>query len=180
VGLCATWTEYSGSVDRTWFTYSTDFGDNFHTPILVEEGHYWRSLRSLAVSDSGDVYVTFLQATDNAIVLKKTKLPVISAIKTKNNIDIKGYQLLPVYPNPFNSEAQISFKLPQTTKIILEIYDLMGRRVKTLINEHYHAGIHHLSWNATNQNGGEVTTGIYFVRFSAPDFQTAQKILLIK
>ncbi|OGB65896.1 MAG: hypothetical protein A2Y94_11520 [Caldithrix sp. RBG_13_44_9] len=180
VGLCIVWSKNPGINRTIMFTYSTDLGDTFGTPVTVTEGNKWRFYRSMAVSDSGDVYITYINDDNYNIILNKTKLPVISGIKTQTALKVKEYQLLPVYPNPFNSYTQISFKIPQTSKIMLEIYDLVGRRVKTLANETYQTGAHHIRWDGTNQYGGEVTTGIYFVRLSTPGFKATHKILLMR
>jgi hypothetical protein len=79
------------------------------------------------------------------------------------------------YPNPFNPSTIISFSIPSRSFVSLRIFDLIGRRVATLINEYQNAGTHFATFNATN-----LSSGIYFYRLQAGSFSETKKLVLQK
>jgi len=85
------------------------------------------------------------------------------------------YQVLQNYPNPFNSSTKISYELSQTGEISIDIFDILGRRVETLINQAQPAGKYNLIWDASG-----LPSGIYFARLQSTDQRHAQKMLLLK
>ncbi len=70
-----------------------------------------------------------------------------------------SYRLSQNYPNPFNAETVIEFDLPQQSYVTIEIYDLLGRRVVTLVDNPKEAGFHQITWDTTDQ-----PSGIYFYK----------------
>jgi len=84
------------------------------------------------------------------------------------------------YPNPFNPETNIYFTLPERTQVTLIIYNILGERVKTLVNRDMEAGIHTIRWNGTDESGNPKASGIYFYKLSAGDFTATRKMVLIK
>ena len=84
------------------------------------------------------------------------------------------------YPNPFNPITEISFGLPAAGQATLDVYDIMGRKVKTLINDRLEAGIHRVYWNSTNNNGQKVSSGIYFYMLDQGDNVITKKMMLLK
>jgi hypothetical protein len=81
------------------------------------------------------------------------------------------YALGQNYPNPFNPTTRIAFTLPIASQVELIVYDVLGRQVKTLVNEVQHAGEHFVQWNGTDSFGTSVSSGVYFVRMTAGDFE---------
>jgi len=79
------------------------------------------------------------------------------------------------YPNPFNSSVLIKYTLSQRRHVVLEIYDILGRKVEALIDQQQQAGYHHVVWNAEGKS-----TGIYFYKIQAGDFTQSKKMVLIK
>ena len=84
------------------------------------------------------------------------------------------------YPNPFNPITQIRYDLPEDALVNITIYDMMGRVVKTLINDQQSAGYRFTQWKATNDAGSPVSAGIYLYMIKAGDFRQARKMLLLK
>jgi hypothetical protein len=91
-----------------------------------------------------------------------------------------GFTLFQNQPNPFNPETQISYFLPQDCQVRLTIYNLLGQRVKTLYEGHQGAGIQTLTWDGTNDQGQKLSSGIYFYRLQAEQFQQTKKMVLMK
>jgi hypothetical protein len=85
------------------------------------------------------------------------------------------YYLLQNYPNPFNPKTVISWQLPANSHVNLSIYNILGQKVVTLINEKRGVGTHRVEWNAKN-----FTSGVYFYRIIAGDFVKTKRMLLIK
>jgi hypothetical protein len=79
------------------------------------------------------------------------------------------------YPNPFNPATKISFYLPNSGDVTLKIYDLLGREVETLINDHLTAGNYSIEWNAQNYS-----SGIYLYKLHSANYTETRKMLLVK
>jgi hypothetical protein len=90
------------------------------------------------------------------------------------------YSLEQNYPNPFNPETTIQYSLAKPGHVTLTVYNLMGQKVKTLIDKSQPAGKYNASWNGRNDQGNPVTTGVYFYRINSGDFNRVKKLLLLK
>ncbi|MCH7819146.1 MAG: T9SS type A sorting domain-containing protein [Candidatus Marinimicrobia bacterium] len=84
------------------------------------------------------------------------------------------------YPNPFNPSTNITYDLPASVTVSLNIYDILGRNVITLVNEQQNAGSYIVEWNGKNSSGIQVTSGIYFYRLEAGRNAFTKKMLLLK
>jgi hypothetical protein len=83
-------------------------------------------------------------------------------------------------PNPFNPKTAIAFNLPGNADVQLEIYDVAGRRVKTLVDGGLDAGPHVYDWDGRNQHGERVASGVYFYRLSTAERELSKKMVLLK
>jgi ligand-binding sensor domain-containing protein len=90
------------------------------------------------------------------------------------------YSLLQNYPNPFNPSTHIEFTLKEQTHVLLEVYDILGRRVATLVNEMRPRGAYTVAWNGANQTGQTVSGGIYIYRMQAGDFVETRRMVFLK
>jgi cytoskeletal protein CcmA (bactofilin family) len=84
------------------------------------------------------------------------------------------------YPNPFNPTTNISFQLPENSKVTIAVYDILGNRVRTLVNENKAAGYYTVQWNGLNDNGMSLSSGTYFYQIQAGQYISTKKMLLIK
>ncbi|MEL0338399.1 MAG: carboxypeptidase regulatory-like domain-containing protein, partial [bacterium] len=84
------------------------------------------------------------------------------------------------YPNPFNPSTQIQYSLPSESRVVISIYDLTGRKIRTLVNEVQSAGHRSVMWNATNEIGRPVSAGMYIYTIQAGDFIQNRKMVLMK
>jgi hypothetical protein len=90
------------------------------------------------------------------------------------------YSLSQNYPNPFNPQTTIRFALGSPGLVSLEIYDILGRRVRLLLNEKLDAGDHIIRWDGLTDRGVSVASGVYFYRMNAAAFLQAKKMLLLR
>ena len=90
------------------------------------------------------------------------------------------YALRQNYPNPFNPTTQINYDLPENTFVSIIIYDVMGRKIKSLLNDNQDAGYRSLQWNATNDLGQPVSAGMYIYTIQAGEFRSTKKMVLLK
>ncbi|MCG8607426.1 T9SS type A sorting domain-containing protein, partial [bacterium] len=84
------------------------------------------------------------------------------------------------YPNPFNPETTIRYQLAQQGQVKIQIFNILGQRVRTLVDQVQPAGTFSVRWDATNDSGARVATGVYVYRMTTPDFVKSQKMLLLK
>lgn len=87
----------------------------------------------------------------------------------------KEYKLYDNFPNPFNPTTKIGFDISKNSYTKIVVYDIIGREMKTLINENLLAGKYEVSWNASNY-----ASGIYFYKMVANEFISIKKMVLIK
>jgi hypothetical protein len=101
---------------------------------------------------------------------------VATAIEQENKVllpsDFVVYQN---YPNPFNPSTKIKFALPKPEIVKIEVYNTLGQIIKILLNQHMRAGFHEVEFNAQN-----LSSGIYYYRIEAGEFQDVKKMILIK
>lgn len=84
------------------------------------------------------------------------------------------------YPNPFNPTTQIEFSLPEQTTVTLEVFDITGRHIATLLNGELNSGNYLVTWNATDQSGRLVSSGVYFYRLQAGNFVETRRMVFLK
>ncbi|MCD4691697.1 MAG: lamin tail domain-containing protein, partial [Calditrichales bacterium] len=116
----------------------------------------------------------------------------ITGIKRNPTPALSTFMLYQNYPNPFNPQTTISYQLPVNGDIALKIYDMLGREVRTLVNENKTAGYHSVVWNGIDNSGRQVSSGVYFYQLKIdnnfseieakrkPRFFGTNKMLLIK
>jgi hypothetical protein len=92
----------------------------------------------------------------------------------------QAFDLYPAYPNPFNPQTTVTFRVPVQSTVRISIYDVCGRKVHTLVAENKLPGIYQVNWNGMNDSGQQVTSGVYFIRMCAKDFECIQKLTLLK
>ncbi len=84
------------------------------------------------------------------------------------------------YPNPFNPTTHIVYSLAKASDVKLSVYNVLGKKVATLVSENQAAGEYTVNWNATNDQGMHVSSGFYFYKIEAGDFKQVKKMLLLK
>ena len=139
---------------------------------------------------SGSVTKTY-SFTDNVAAIKAPKIyyrlkmvdkdgkfsysAVVQVDYTKINID-----KITITPNPLSNSTTISFSLSNTQKVSINIFDMNGRLVKTLLNSELQQGTHQLVWNVKDEKGNAVTAGIYFLRMQIGNSVETKKIIVAR
>ena len=87
----------------------------------------------------------------------------------------KEFLLSQNYPNPFNPNTKIKYSVPNTSNVIIKVFDILGNEIETLANEKKPAGTYELTWYAEN-----LPSGVYFYQIKAGDFIQTKKMILLK
>ncbi|HHE65742.1 MAG TPA: T9SS type A sorting domain-containing protein, partial [Bacteroidetes bacterium] len=113
-------------------------------------------------------------------VLNEGKLPFITDVKEKNKRQIRNFELSQNYPNPFNPNTTISYSLPEKSSVTIEIFNILGQRVRTLVEQNKDAGVYSVIWNGKNQSGNQVSSGIYLYVMQAVSLENRKEFVRIK
>ena len=180
--LFSTWYEIVGengnlevvNIDTTVFSTHFSIGYN----VLIDRLNDYRSPRgkliwTVNVTDGIDTtysnirYSVFVEGKFIALSVVDTFIP-------------KEFSLSQNYPNPFNPKTRIQFDIPISSHTTVVVYDLLGNKVATLIDENVMPGRHTLSWNAVDDFNRKLPSGIYFYQIQAEGFIDTKKMLLLK
>jgi len=104
---------------------------------------------------------------------------VVSVSRDERSVPSE-FSLKQNYPNPFNASTQIEYELPSRAQVILKIYDLLGREIRTLVEASQNAGNHAAVWDGKNDAGQELSSGLYVYKLSAGNHVRTKKLLLLK
>ena len=86
-----------------------------------------------------------------------------------------NYVLTQNYPNPFNPSTKIRYSVPQSSQLIIKVFDVLGNEIETLVNEQKTIGTYELTWNTEN-----LPSGVYFYQIKAGSFMETKKMILLK
>lgn len=101
--------------------------------------------------------------------------------KTGDQLITPGsFRLLQNYPNPFNPATTISYHIPEQTHVRIDIFDVTGKRIKTLLDAPIASGTHSIKWQGTFDDGKTVPSGVYFYRMIAGSYVQTRKLLFLK
>jgi hypothetical protein len=99
--------------------------------------------------------------------------------ESDNNLP-SGFGIKQNYPNPFNSETMIEFRIPEPGYVSLEIYNILGEKVKTLVSEPMDIGNYKLRWDGLGNDNQPVPSGVYFYRLTSNSLNQTKKMTLLK
>ena len=120
---------------------------------------------------------------DNFVVSSNYNTPntfIIGTLSTEENLIPNEFALHQNFPNPFNPTTTIRYELPNEEDVSIVIFDVVGRKIRSLINQNQSAGYHRIQWDAKNDLGEPVSAGMYIYIFHAGDHRSVKKMVLLK
>ena len=146
--------------------YTTNCGSSW---MFMNTG-VQHEIRGISLVDSITGYIV-----GNYFSILKTGDSGVTSISNNNKAFIGTYILFQNSPNPFNPSTKIKFDIPKSSYVKLIVYDVLGREIKTLVNENLNAGSYDVNWN-----GSDYSSGVYIYKLVAGDFVDVKKMVLIK
>ena len=146
---------------------------------IVSDGEVALSLvfRAMTEIENTVIEIADNQTYDSEFGFNRLALPAPVQLQTRPEV----FALANNYPNPFNPATTIKYALPQAADVELTVYNVVGQAVRTLIAEHQSAGRYVVEWDATNDSGHSLSSGMYFYRLEAGgEFREVKKMLLLK
>lgn len=145
-----------------------DIPEDYDVILTDREGRAKQNLRlepvyRLIASDDRHFELTVAPKTTGQTALLPTK-----------------YDLHQNFPNPFNPQTLIKYDLPEAATVRLDVFNILGQKVTTLVNRFEAAGPKSVVWNGTDELGAKVSSGIYFYKISTDDFSATKKMMLVK
>lgn len=161
--LAAVWDEISpGGFDSlVLFFDSTSLGAG--APFLVTD------------TSGSSIRSPELEFENDSILFKYTRVEEINP-----GVIPSQFELAQNYPNPFNPETKIEFAIPSRSHVSLSVYNMLGQKVTTLVDEELEAGWKSVTWNGRDDGGNQVATGVYLYRLEAGDIVMKKKMMLLK
>jgi len=180
--IIAGWT-YSygnGNLDA-WLIKTDSNGDSLWTKTFGGNGwDYGVSIQK--TFDGGYIFTGATYSYGNGesdVWLIKTDSDGVVEIASTFNLPAT-YNIHQNYPNPFNPVTTLRYDLPEQANVNIIIYDMLGRQVRTLLNQTQDAGYRSVIWNATNDYGNPVSAGVYLYKIQAGEFVQTKKMVLLK
>ena len=115
----------------------------------------------------------------NGKIYRFNRSSASSVSGNQNNIPV-NFELKQNYPNPFNPSTLIGYSLPHISNVTLIISDILGRRIRTLVNTTQLTGNYSIYWNSKDESGKTVSSGIYFYSLITDNFKSTKRMLLVK
>jgi hypothetical protein len=131
-------------------------------------------------SDETVVSITRLRWNEGTEVEDPASMIVSYALEIDSELLPDKFALHQNYPNPFNPVTTLRYDLPENGYVNITVYDMLGREVKTLINQTQDAGYRSVVWNATNDYGKPISAGIYLYQIQAGEYNSTKKMVLLK
>jgi len=148
---------------ESWSTRKTWTNKTLNSVIFADDIYGW------VVGETG----TVLNLAMNNLATPIEEENIVSSLPN-------GFKLFQNYPNPFNPRTIINYELPITNELELNIYNLLGQRIVTLVSGRQNAGSYQIEWNGTDQFGQKVSSGIYLYKLETDTDVQVRKMVLIK
>ena len=194
--ISCTWSSFEGT-RLDYISFKEVLVDNQNKTLLVyaiplQEDHISSGSEPLVrLKFNGTVPLKFEQTTINhqegiSLISSNAKELTFefdsaptNVTEEKKSIPVE-FALSQNYPNPFNPETQIGYALPTDSYVKLSIYNVLGQKVKTLVDEKKSAGYHSTHWDGKDDKGDDVSSGIYFYKLQTDKFDQVKKMLMMK
>ncbi len=178
--------------------------DNYYVKVSTNNGQIWTTLwNATALTGGWTTYTDVLTIPLTAYAGQNIKLAwhatdgpandglwyvwFIDQVKVEGTVSNEDVTVPVVltelqgnYPNPFNPETTIRYSVKEATPVTIEIYNVKGQLVRTLVNETRAAGNHSVVWNGVDENGRSISSGVYFYKMKAGAYSSTKKMILMK
>jgi len=154
-------------------TISAGGSQDLNLTILTSDfalGNYWASLHI----NSND------PANEHLIIPIKLSVDLFGGMEEEGLYTVEGFHLYQNKPNPFNPTTTITYNLPNSADVELVIYNMLGQKVKTLVNTNQKAKLHHVVWDGTDDHGVSVASGLYIYRLKTAEHTAVNKMVFMK
>ena len=187
--------------DLEFVSYAGGSTAEFSSPVVNDKEVEKGKLRIANANPNGaEGLVNIFNATfklvgdANISSLVKLEFTAMSAAKTFTdllpNVEVVEHQVngtfvpteykISAYPNPFNPETQISYHVPEAGDVKIEIFNVLGQKIRVLVNQHQEAGAYNATWNGTSQKNMQMPSGTYFLKVSAKNYSNTIKLMLLQ
>jgi len=147
--------------------------DSVTPPIVITVGMEWAIIRG-CLDYSYDEYGINPRIPED----------LIDVVSSNENTVNANSEFIGCYPNPFNPQTTAYLNLKNDSHVTLNVYNIKGEKIRTLVNENLSAGEHHVIWNGTDNNDNKVSSGIYFfesdIDSHGGDYTSVKKVILLK
>jgi hypothetical protein len=178
-----------GIIDAWGNQNYVDFPANQTTYGLVRNGDWAQA--SIPVEDLRGLYIDLRMLSYEFVILEVNGQQCEFALddiywdggtidSQENTIDLQQFTLQQNFPNPFNPTTNINFSLKNASNVQIDIFNLKGQRVKTLISQTINAGEHSITWNGNDDSNSPVSSGIYYYKISTEFGEDTKKCILMK
>jgi hypothetical protein len=178
---------YTNTQTDVYVARSTDGGETFRnfkvsqTSFSPNAGVFFGDYTCIA-AHNGKVYPIWMRMDGTTLtvwtaIINDSTGTTSVAEKTERPAE---FQLLQNHPNPFNPTTTIDFYVGNASHVVLDIIDLMGRKVTTLVDDYKRAGWHSVQWNSSQGDLFQKATGVYFCQMQAGSYTERRKLLLLK
>ena len=196
----------TGSLDLEWEGAEDVDGDSitYHFTATLTVGTYTEQMDS-SLADTNFSLMSYQELYDKLFAMESTTAELewnvtaddaqistpagngpltltidVSSLSIDDELMPDVFALHQNYPNPFNPVTNIRFDVPENSMVTMVIYDLLGQKVKTLVNYEMNAGFHSIQWNGTNDHGKPLASGMYIYRINAGGFHAVKKLVFMK
>ena len=172
--------------DRLLYTLMIDDTDNFANPTVIQDLVDSECMFPETLFLGGKEYFWKVSASDGINVVWCDSgiwnFSIDSAVAVEEEAPgiPDRWALVGATPNPFNPSTIVHFDVPRDAFVTVDVFDVAGRKIQTLLSEWVVAGNHRVQWNGKNSRGQQVASGVYFCRLKAPEYTATAKMMLIK
>jgi plastocyanin len=175
---------FQGAIDRTWVFSPRDDFTEIGAMEVNNSGENPLEGRTAAYYFDGDYQIAvfgiplyYCMSSEVRILLDILIPPMMEpvAVPPRSRLPVSQFSLEQNFPNPFNGTTEINFSISQTDQVSILVYDVLGRRIATLLDDRVPAGVHRVSFDGSN-----VASGIYFIQLSSGNFNAVRKMILLK
>ena len=131
-------------------------------------------------TDETVIQINDLRWNEGEVVEYAAEMTLTFALGIEDDLIPNKYALHQNYPNPFNPTTTLRYDLPEDAMVNITIYNMMGRKISTLVSSQQTAGFKSVLWNATNDKGSPVSAGLYLYTIQAGEFRQTKKMALLK